>query len=129
MTTVTRLLTVFALSLFALPAAASVTADFTAAWSTPTEFADGSPLEPEHISHYDLACEGGGAIVLDAQPGGESTSYTAIIQISDGTYDCTLVTVGADGQVSEPAAASFTVNPPPGAPDNFQATISITFGG
>lgn len=110
------------------PAVAAVTADVTAEWDAPTEFADGSPMSIDQIEGYDLACTFEGDTVLQASLDNDATSYTETLQLEDGTYTCTLTTIGMQGRTSE-VQAEFTVNPAPGEPQNFRTTISITFGG
>lgn len=103
-------------------ARASVTADVTLRWSAPE---DGAPVES-----YSLSCTGPeDDTIIDAELPGDAESYSTTVQLSDGDYECSLVAHNAQGRAGEPATAEFRISPAPGAPTDFRATLSITFGG
>ena len=86
-------------------------------WIAPTERVNGQPFNMlTEGSHYTLTCIGPGTISFDLPP--DATSWQAPAgAFPPGTWDCTLVVVETDGEVSDPAvAAPFDVSTPPPNP-------------
>ena len=118
-----RKITVFLLALAV--AAAAYAASLTANWINPTQYEDGSPLNPAtDIVRIDFYCNGDDTTPLFTSNGGASS---IVVDLPPGVYECYGIVVATNGQSSIPSELkTFTVIAPAPFPiewDNGAGTI------
>lgn len=82
-------------------------------WIPPSEFADGSPLDPAtDLQYYEIRCTGPQPVTLQVPPDADQVQTTRGT-FTTGSYECTMVSVANDGRESAPSAPVFFDVPEP----------------
>ena len=106
-----KILAILSGSLLALVATVAFAASLSANWTNPTQFDDGSPLNPAtDIERIDFYCNGDDTTPLFTSLGGASS---IVVDLPPGVYDCYGIVVATTGTQSVPSESrTFTVIAP-----------------
>lgn len=82
-------------------------------WTPPSEFTDGSPLDPAtDLQYYEIRCTGPQPVTLQVSPDADQLQ-TIRGTFAVGSYECAMVSVAKDGRESAPSAPVFFDVPAP----------------